>query len=139
MKKYTLTNARFEGEVYLTYQAGILIRIDFTQAHLTLMMVLALLRSIPAAEAQLQQSFSAETIIVGEDVAIVFELFWQKYAVKINRPRCEGLWEKLSRADRVLAYFGLDKYHKHLRRNPGKFKMHPDTWLRSRAWENEYK
>ncbi|MEQ1554088.1 MAG: hypothetical protein ABL929_07915 [Ferruginibacter sp.] len=140
MKRYLITNARYEGEVVLVYNTdGILQKIDFANTNMTVAAIAKFKDYIPAQECDLKKAFSSETIIVKNDFVILFETFWQKYNHKFNKDRCEKLWQKMSNADKVLAYFGLDKYHRFLRKNVGHLKLHPDTYLRNRAWENDYK
>jgi hypothetical protein len=139
MKRYLITNPRYTGEVEVIYNPeGVLQQIDFGQTNLQPLAIQSLKNAIPSLEDRLK-AFTAETIIVQENFVITFQMFWKKYDHKFNAARCEKLWEKLKATDKVLAYYGLDKYHKHLRKNPTQFKMHPDTYLRNGAWENDYK
>lgn len=139
MKRFHLTNPRYTGEAILIYNNGLLQRIDYSQTNMTLGMISAFKMSVPAHIDQLSESFTSETIIVESEIVITFEMFWKKYDHKYNKDRCEQLWNRLSKTNMILAYTNLDRYHKFLRKNPTHLKLHPDTYLRNRAWENDYK
>lgn len=140
MKRFLLTNPRYTGEAVLLYnEHGHLQRIDYSQTNMTLGMIAAFKMSVPPHVDHLSESFTAETIIVESDIVITFEQFWKKYDHKYNKDRCEQLWNRLSKTHKILAFTNLDRYHKFLRKNPGHLKLHPDTYLRSKAWENDYK
>jgi hypothetical protein len=66
-------------------------------------------------------------------------MFWQRYDKKINRKRCEPLWEKLSKPKQVAAWAGIDAYNKFLQANSWRKKADPETYLRNEMWENEWK
>jgi hypothetical protein len=84
-------------------------------------------------------AFSKNTTVVEVDFVITFEMFWQRYDKKINRKRCEPLWEKLSKPKQVAAWAGIDAYNKFLQANSWRKKADPETYLRNEMWENEWK
>lgn len=139
MKKYLISNPVFEGEVMVLYINGELKAIDFTQANMDAMAVEYFKNKVPVNEQNLKSSFKPETIIVACDVQVRFEEFWQKYNHKFNRARAEALWDRLSKSDQVVAFYALDAYHKYLRKHPTQAKLHPDSYLRTKAFNNDYR
>lgn len=139
MQRFLITSPRYTGEAILLYNGeGLLQKIDCTQTDMDAQTITHFKRAAPVTVDGLQAAFNAPTVIVESEIVITFENFWKKYDHKFNRDRCEKLWDKLSKTDKVLAYFGLDKYHKYLRKNPLQIKLHPDTYLRNKAWLNAY-
>ena len=140
MKRYLITNPRYNGEAMLLYNPdGLLQKIDLSQTDMNAITITAFKKSVPAASTELQTAFSAETIIVESEVGILLEQFWVKYDHKFNKPRFTQLWERLSKTDKILAFFAIDKYNKYLRKHPTQAKLHPDTYIRNKAWLNDYK
>lgn len=140
MNRYIITSPRFTGHAELIYdQTGKLIKIDCSLANMEPAIMKHFKSAVPVEEFNLKHSFTSETTIVHSKYRVTFEEFWKKYNYKFNRLRTEKLWNGLSGNDQVNAFFELDKYHRFLSKNPGHFKLHPDTYLRNRSWENEYK
>ncbi len=139
MKRYLITNPRFNGEVVAIFNDGVLQKLDFAATSMKAPAISVFKNSMPVFEVELQKKFGADTNIIESDFNITFQQFWKKYDHKFNANRCEALWDKMSKADKILAYFGLDKYHRYLYKNIGMIKLHPDTYLRNKAWLNEYK
>jgi hypothetical protein len=71
-------------------------------------------------------------------LTFTFDDFWQAYQEKRNKLRAEKLWARLSDADRIAAIAAIPKYDKWLSWK-GIAKKDPDTYLRNRSWEDEYK
>jgi hypothetical protein len=66
-------------------------------------------------------------------------MFWQLYDKKINRKRCEPLWDKLSKNKQVAAWAGINAYNKFLQANSWRKKADPESYLKNEMWENEWK
>lgn len=139
MKRYLITSFKFSGEAELIYTTGVLKKIDCSATDMDARTMHHFKTAVPVTTEGLKTAFSADTVIIESDIEIHFNEFWIKYNYKFNKDRCEKRWERLSKSDRVLAFFGLDNYHRYLRKKDTQFKMHPDTYLRNRAWENDYR
>lgn len=140
MKRFLITNPRFDGEAVLLYnEAGLLVKIDCTQTNMDAATMKHFKAAAPVQVMNLKEAFSNETVVAESSIEITFEQFWQKYDHKFNRLRCENLWQRMSKSDKLKAYFELDKYNRYLQRHEGQAKLHPDTYLRSKAWLNDYK
>ncbi len=139
MKQFLITNTAFNGEAMALYNAdGLLIKFDVGQTDMNERLVTYFKQQIPARVEALENAFKKDTVIVESEVIISFEQFWKKYDYKFHKDRAEQLFKRLNKTNQVLAFFGLDKYHKYLRKNPTQIKMHPDTYLRCKGWENGY-
>jgi hypothetical protein len=101
--------------------------------------ITAFKKSVPALVANISNGFSSDTSIVAADVEVSFKMFWDKYGKKINRLRCEALWKKLSLVEQVEAYTGIQPYDKYLQIENWRSKADPDTYLRNKFYQNEYK
>lgn len=72
-----------------------------------------------------------------QDVSIwpSFENFWDKYAKKVDRPKCENLWKKIPQGAREKIMEHLELY---VRSTPEvQYRKDPATYLRNQSWENE--
>lgn len=64
-----------------------------------------------------------------------FELFWDAYGKKMDRPKCERKWANLSEKDRAAIMAYLPAY---IAATPDiQFRRHPSTFLNNRTWEND--
>jgi hypothetical protein len=111
------------------------------QAEMDAEIVLRFKDAIPVTVETLMtgNAFSKATTIVEADFTITFEMFWQRYDKKINRKRCEPLWNKLSKTKQVTAWAGIEAYNKFLQGNSWRVKADPETYLRNEMFENEWK
>jgi hypothetical protein len=139
MKQFLITNPAFSGEAIAIYNNdGLLIKFDVSDTNMSAAFVTHFKRAVPAQQLELRAAFKPDTVIVENEVVVPFEQFWLKYDHKYNKDRTETLWKRLSKTDQVLAFFALARYFKYLRKHPTQAKLHPDTYLRNKAWLNEY-
>ena len=65
----------------------------------------------------------------------MFVEFWDLYDKKKGRPKCEGLWKKLTGTEVDLIFNNLPSY---VLSTPEKqFRSNPETWLRNKGWNDE--
>lgn len=152
MKRFLLTAPSFTGAAILVYnEEGVLVALDLRQTNLTGKWAVWFYRNIPVyfdgnnetgeigLEAFLNGRKGAKA--VQEDVEITFEMFWEKYGKKINKKRCLPLWNKLTKAKQVAAYYGIWPYDRYLAGAGGwgRTKLDPENYLRNESWDNEWK
>lgn len=80
------------------------------------------------------------TVPVSEKpVDLEFEQFWAFYPRKVGKTKAVKVWQRLSRADRGLAFDALKKHVELWRRKQvaQEFIPHPTSWLNGRRWEDE--
>jgi hypothetical protein len=143
MKKYITTSPNYAGEVYIIYSDdNLLLALDFRNAQLTERQTHYLRMKTPTVFGEDFTSHFAEANLtfVPEDYKITFEDFWERYNEKRNKIRCERLWKALSKTAQIEAYAGVLIYDRFLKNvGWGRTKAEPDTYLRYKYWQNEYK
>jgi len=142
MRRFIVTNDKFTGQAEITYnEKGTLMRIDLSAAEMDEMHVISFKRSVPATIAALAANtgFGPSTTVIEADFIITFDMFWHRYDKKIKRHRCLPIWDKLTKTDQVKAYHGIRDYDKYLKKEAWRSKADPETYLRNKYWENEYK
>lgn len=138
MNKYIITSAFFQGEIEAVYIDKALAVLDFTQCRMSNAAKADFKAKLAVNEDALGGCFKAGTVeIIKGDVEITFEMFWNKYAKKRNPKRCRPLWDKLSKAKKVEAFLGIDRYDKFLKKETWRVKMDPENYLRDERWLDE--
>lgn len=140
MKKYLLSGTKFQGEVEVVY-AGEILTVDFSRTDMPAPQRNWILMRIPAHESKFPE-FAAQfpqLQVINADIEVEFENWWKLYDVKVNKERVLGLWNKLTQSERVAAWLGTHKYNRFLEKNKWRSKLNADTFLRTKAWTNEYK
>lgn len=139
MNLYYITSPRFTGAVEILYNAsGLLTRIEFGKTNMNMLQVSKFKEQIPAVESLLSECFKDVTIVQGT-YEISFEEFWIAYGKKINRKRCEPIWQRMNSAVRVAAFMGIKPYDEFLQSQPGRKKLDPENYLKFESWNNEWK
>ncbi len=64
-----------------------------------------------------------------------FDDFWNDYDKKVDKPKVEPKWKKLSDSDKSAIKTHIPKYK--LEQPDKKFRKNPEAYLNARAWENE--
>ncbi|MCP5063618.1 MAG: hypothetical protein GY936_14320 [Ignavibacteriae bacterium] len=66
---------------------------------------------------------------------ISFEVFWDAYDKKVNRPKSEEKWNKLSEENRIKILRHIPLY---IEAQPNKkYRKNPTTYINNKAWEDE--
>lgn len=140
MRRFIITSPSFTGEAELIYKDdGMLASIVLTNAGMNRAITSSFKNFAPEHISDIEKFKTTQATVIEESFEISFDMFWEKYDQKHNKQRVLQLWEKLSKAAQVKAYYGIDAYNKHLQKNTWKSKADPDTYLRNRLFENEWK
>ncbi len=148
MNRYIITSPKFSGEIGVLYGLdNRLLFIDFLKCDLTEEQISYFKEKLPAlaepADAEglfvLKYMGKSDLNIIKEGYRVGFEQWWARYNLKHNKVRALKLWEKLSEADQVNAFFKLGSYERYLTLNSWRTKAEPDTYLKGRFWESEWK
>lgn len=143
MKKFIITSDVFAGEVHVVYDADNKFgAVDFLSAEISGEQIEWVYSRIPIVYTpeSFAARFNATNITITEQgFEVTFDMFWEKYGLKLNRKRCMGLWEKLSAGKKLKAYYGITAYNNHLAHFAWQSKANPDRYLRDEYWENEWK
>jgi hypothetical protein len=157
MKKYIITSPSYTGEINVLYGLDWkLLYIDFLKCDLSDEQMQYFKDRVPVnltpdpspqgegnvglekTEILASKFGKSKLNIIEEGYFVSFDQWWTRYNLKRNKDRCEKLWQKLSDADKVNAYFKLGMYDRHLALNTWKTKAEPDTYLRGKYWNNDW-
>lgn len=138
---YVLSSDQFVGEITLTYDKNqVLERLEST-AQLSDHQRTMLSRVFPLTYAQLTrlvgESGGLKAKLLPPDLS--FEVFWKAYNYPTKKARAQPLWEKLSNTDKVACLNSLTAYAYYLSVKNGIERQYPDTYLRQRRWEDDFK
>jgi hypothetical protein len=140
MKRYLIQSPLYNGSVEVIYNDGLLKTLDFTNCSMAKPEIInAFIKKITAEEQYLSSSFVSNVTIISAEVQITFMMFWNKYNHKINKLRATKLWERMTLAEQIEAYCGIQKYFEFLKIKGWRGLADPDTYLRNKYWTNEYK
>ena len=65
---------------------------------------------------------------------ITFDMFWDRYKYKVDKPLAIEQWDKLSREDQVRAYDFIPAYEAQLKLNGGLAKKYAVRYLKHKPW-----
>lgn len=134
-----VTSSKFDGEVELKYEDGFLMKYE-NRARMNEEMLRWFTSYFPISHTALEAVVNhSKTLRVKEvPVDISFASFWERYDKKINKKRCEPLYEKMSESERVACMVGLKAYDYFLMRTNRK-KLDPENFLKYKSWQNDWK
>ena len=145
MRKFSLTNAAFTGEIFITYNTdGLLVAFDASETNVQPEHIRWLLSRMPR---QITINYMAELLefiapskchLVEVAMDISFDTFWKLYGKMINRKRAEALYLKMSDADKFLCINSIKKYDRYLARINWRSKQDPDTYLRNKNYQTDW-
>lgn len=137
---YVLTSTEFVGELTLAYDEKGLLTTFTNAAQLSELQRGALSRLFPLTYHQLTQLVGQAGSLTAKLLPpdLTFEVFWAAYDYPVKKKRAEALWEKLSTNDRIACLNSLSAYTFYLNVK-GIEKCYPDTYLRGRRWEDDFK
>jgi hypothetical protein len=134
-----LISSKFDGEIELRYdERGILVKYE-NRAMLDDEMLLFFMENFPRHQTTLQRMVElSKTLRVKEvPVDISFTSFLERYNRKINRKRCEPLYEKLDESEKVKCIMAIKQYDFFVQLH-NRAKMDPENWLKRYGWETEW-
>lgn len=140
MRRFLITSTKFRGQAEAIYNDNeTLCKLDCGDTDMDARTVHLFKNAIGATIAEMAVRFSSDTVVIEADYEVSFDMFWKKYNKKINKSRCILLWNKLNKTMQVQAYFGIEAYDKFLKKESWRSKADPETYLRNKYWENEYR
>lgn len=142
MRRFNITSTKYAGAAELVYDNnGLLKVINMSATNMDAEQVHAFKAMMPLTIKHLEAGtgITPTMTVIEADFVVSFDMFWEKYDKKINRKRCTELWAKMSKADQVAAWDGIDNYLKYLKKESWRKQLDPENYLRTRSWENEWK
>ena len=141
MKRFIITSPRFAGEINVLYGLDNKLQfIDFMKCDLSEKQVAFFKNKLPVFYSEkFMEAFGVSKLnVMEEGYVVTFDQFWNRYNLKRNRERSLKLWNKLSVADQVNAFFKLGQYERYLQLEAWRTKAECDKYLRNRYWENDW-
>lgn len=140
MKQFIIKSPKVEGEVRVVYREGLLLKVDFSSAKLGVFEIENFKRKLPALQEHLNDSFNQDTTIVEHDFEISLDDFKREYPYSRNSHLLLPIWEKMSSADKVLAFYGAIEYRKYCERNSTWYNPKiAAAWLKAKEYLNDWK
>jgi hypothetical protein len=137
MKKYTLTMNQVSGEIGFTYNAeSILVEYKCT-ANISETQQIWLFENMPFHEHKIQaikKQISTASKLICEDVNISFDMFYERYGLKVGKKEAQNAWKRMSKAKQIQAYYYIETYLSRLKMGVGQ--RYPATYLNSEPWND---
>ncbi|WP_320053958.1 hypothetical protein [uncultured Acetobacteroides sp.] len=134
-----LVSSKFDGEIELRYdENGVLEKFE-NRAKLEPAMLKWFLDYFPLTTGVLTWMIDNTKTLRLKDVPIdiTFASFWERYNRKINRKRCEPLYDKLDESEKVKCIMAIKQYDFFVQLH-NRAKMDPENWLKRYGWETEW-
>ena len=141
MRRFIITSPGFTGQAELIYKEnGTLSNVDLGQAEMSVDVIDAFKKKVPIEVSEIETAFAnTRATILEAGIEVSFAMFYNSYGQRHSKKRAEGLWNKLSKVDQAAAYFGVRPYLRYLNRDTWRSQADPDTYLRNRYWESEWR
>lgn len=140
MRHYILTSSAFAGYIeYKFSDDSFLISFRY-EANMTDQQRIKILTMMPLTIRGFEDLVAVSKTLKVEEVKqdLSFEAFWNAYDKKINRKRCEPLWNKLKDPERLICLNNIPIYKRYLQRTNFRAQKDPDGYLRDRLFETEW-
>lgn len=141
MRKFILTHHQLSGQIEVIFDGRQCIAlVDFQNTNLDPRQADFFLKECPRFVNTIEAFVKKNNFTcVESDIKITFEMFWDKYGLKVDRKRALAIWNKLPVSKQIAAYYGIDKYDRYLRRTDWRNKCEAKSYLLNERWENEWK
>jgi hypothetical protein len=142
MRRFLVTSPKFAGKVELIYNDGVLVKIDFTAATLTLEGIKWIKNTTPVLYENLETNYGNTSLRVAEvDFDVTFEDFRKPYPRKQNMHLAEKYWGRLTSGEQYQAFISAFEYRKYCERQKlaNNFIKLPEGYLRDKLWLNDWK
>lgn len=130
--RYLITGTRSEAKVILGYDAnGLLCEVQVQDMPDDVAREWPF-RHAPIHEADVKAVFHAAHLKF-QVLNVTFQEFWTKYQYKEGKKDAQRAWDRMSEANRQLAYAYVDRYKAACARDR-KHLMYPASYLRAERW-----
>jgi|GEM_PF-1324169 len=143
MEKHVLSFTKVKGSIIYGFSSGVLV-FYHNEAEMDSAALEWMFDKLPLTPEQLRRVAAfmndkgrhCKVELIPPDTS--FEAFWSLYNKKVNRKRCEPLWDKLSEPERIQCILSIKPYDLYLQRMNGRAKLDPENYLKRRAFENNW-
>lgn len=144
MKKLILTSQNIVGEIQVLYGVDMkLVMFDLMNADLNEDQIDYFKKKAPiffTNRQEFKKAFNSDALEVMEvEFEVTFDMFYEAYPKKVNKYRCEPLWNKFSESMKIKAYAGVARYKRHLAEESWRAVLDPENYLKKKAWLNDWK
>lgn len=126
---YIMTSAKFNGKILFKYNLNGFISAFEFDGEPSRAQVTWLFSHFPLFEQGLKDPVFKHMNIVEVPPDLSFDAFWKAWGKGEGKARAERLWEKMSKADKIIALANLKPYFRMLNNNPQREKLHCSTYL----------
>lgn len=135
MKIYQVNSTTFGSDVQLTYNHnGCLVGYQVMNNDIAGIPKGVNIRLQLNEEEFLQQMKAHNMKVTEVDRNITFEIFYERYAYKVDKSLAEAEWNKLTKVDQLAAFDFVPKYYAQLKLNGGLGKKYPVRYLKHKPW-----
>lgn len=140
MKHFVLTSTAFAGNIEYKYcDEGYLIWFSYQATMSSTQRDYALTKmplTISGFEALIGNSKTLKVEEIQLDLS--FDAFWEAYGNKINKKRCQPLFEKLNTDNRLLCIKSIASYKRYLNKTNFRNPVDPENYLRKEMYLNDW-
>ena len=134
MTTYEFTSRPLGCQVKVTYKSGRLFSFEAPDADFDIEEKAARRYTLYYTEGEfLKETKSHNISVTKTTVEISFDMFYEKYAYKMDKYQAQKAWDKLSKKDQVEAYLYISAYEA-LRKHNQHGKLYPTSYLNARRW-----
>ena len=139
MKKYSLTSQSFAGAVVFGYSNEGFLVLYSNASEMTAQQQEWLLNKLPVNIiniSELAKVVKGKLEEMPEDLS--FDCFWESYGKKINKKRCEPMFNKLDDVEKYRAISTIVPYKNYLKRSGWRGQADPEKYLKDRYFETNW-
>lgn len=141
IERHFIVTGDFTGELHVKFnEYGKLKSIEFTDNNnLTDSQLIWLLSKMPIDADSFGFPTTIKPLVIIEKLReLTFDDFWNAYGRKVDKTKCEKIWNNLKKDKQLLAYKGIKGYEAFLKREGwGRPKKDPATYLNQQTY-NDY-
>lgn len=139
MKKYSFTHEKYKGSISFWYNENDILVHYNNDTDMTDTALVWFLNNIPRNLDELESlKKTTKGTLIEVPQVVTFDAFWDTYAKKCNRKRCETIWVKMTEAQKLKAIISVQAYDRYLQRVKWRSKADPDTYLRNQNYDTDW-
>jgi hypothetical protein len=135
IQEFIFTSKSFPGSLHFIYEKGVLIGFQ-NNAQLEEKQIFYLQNRFPFKVENLEEMAANSSGQITEVTELSFDIFWEKYAYKVDKINAQKVWEKLPKAEKINALTGIYRYQNQCTLK-GVPKVYPERYLKYKRWLDE--
>lgn len=140
MKILSIRGKKFDGEIQLHFLREELIQIDFSRTNLTDEQKIKFLGIVAVGfcDADAMMEKMPGCVLVDDDYEVTIDQFKTAYPYARNSHLLPPIWNKMTAAEKVLAWTRAGDYAQYCRRNEWYRPKIAAKWLKDKEWLNDW-